>query len=80
MTNQDLIKALEELADAAQRLEEIMKLPTEIGARVKWLHNGVIWRRVGSNDWVPEPDEKQYLVSNYMVPSTHIIAQTFEVI
>lgn len=65
----DIRKALAELEGATLDLRRILSLPTEIGARVQWRVNGVIWERTGEDAWVPVNNGPQ---RDETWPSSHI--------
>jgi hypothetical protein len=63
-----------ELRLATINYERTKLLPKEIGARVQWKSNKVIWRRVGPNSWLPENG------TDRDAPSKHIANTEFEVL
>lgn len=75
--NADVQFALRKVNLAASRLAAVAQLPTEIGARVQWTGNGLIWERVGEDEWMPIiPDQLMSLedarLGDWTAPSTHI--------
>lgn len=55
--NADVQQALARLGTAYADLGRILSLPTEIGVRIQWRGNGVIWQRVGEDEWRPEAND-----------------------
>ena len=54
----ELRNARRAVLDAEQRLEGIRyALPRRIGQTVTW-PNGVVWRRVGDDQWMPLHDDR----------------------
>lgn len=64
MRNQyELKRVREKFAEASWALEQVQNLPRRKGSRILW-DNGVVWTRVGDNDWraddlpdIPYPSE-----------------------
>lgn len=50
----DVENAQIKLTRAAQDLAAVSALPVEVGSRVRWQHNKLIWERIGPDHWWPE--------------------------
>jgi hypothetical protein len=79
--NSDVVRAVRVLNQAAKDVESTLKLPTEVGKRIRWDHNEVVWERVGPDAWravfdgVIDPNAH---VRPY--PARHVAAYPFEVL
>jgi hypothetical protein len=72
----DALDAVQQRNEANRSLLAILDLPTENGGSVRWPHNGVVWTRVGEDDWLP-PGEDDI---RRAAPSAHVAHKPFEVV
>lgn len=76
--NADARAALTRLGAAYAELGRVLSLPAEIGARVQWRVNGVIWTRVGEDEWAPASNDvipadlDELRAGGWTAPSSHI--------
>lgn len=78
--NEDIKLAKANLDRAVAELIAISQLPTNRGDRVLWPHNGLIWMRLGEDQWTQndnnynhkEPYSSRYIASQIFV-RTHEI-------
>ena len=82
--NADVQTALRKVNLAASRLAAIAALPTQIGARIQWTTNGLVWERVGEDEWMPIHDDERprtledARTGGWTAPSTHIASEWLE--
>jgi hypothetical protein len=67
--NADVRAALSRLGAVYSELGRVLSLPAEVGARIQWRSNGVIWERVGEDAWQPV---NHGATAGETWPSTHI--------
>ena len=74
--------AVDTLYRASVNLKEVARLPKEVGDRVKWPHNGLIWVRTGPNSWETEglPNAVDSRGRRRWWPSDHVADHDFEVL
>lgn len=65
----DLERARERMEAAQRTFALVALLPHENGSRVKWPHNGVIWTRVGEDEWVSDTGSQ-----HPGAPSSHVVS------
>jgi hypothetical protein len=70
--NADARAAIARLGTAYAELGRVLSLPTEIGARIQWRGNGLIWTRVGEDAWQPQQDPAPGFPADETWPSAHI--------
>jgi len=76
--NYDVSKAVRELEVATENLRRILLLPADIGARVRWPHNGVVWTRTGEDAWEPDNGGKPSAGDSYS--TAHIASASCELL
>lgn len=47
----ELERAIEDLAAAARKVRNIAPLPRDVGSKIQWIHNELVWERVGDDAW-----------------------------
>ncbi len=64
----EITKAVLEAQRAMNNLTAVALLPQTIGARIKWRSNGLVWERLGDDQWWPLEDDGTRQVLYYDVP------------
>lgn len=80
---EDVWVALQAVSRATQVLTAVAVLPRRVGDRIRWTPNGLIWERIGGDEWQPnEPPLEAHLarLEGWTAPSAHVASGAFEIL
>lgn len=67
----ELRAARRRVLEAQTSLDNILALPRRSGAQVVW-SNGVVWTRVGDDQWLPWSENEPAEMPKTVYPSAHV--------